>query len=67
MTDEDPMSVFRYALRARESQRQYPGRFKVFLDYLGLSGTIEDQAREFAKKARHDPNWFQESFMRFIV
>jgi hypothetical protein len=67
MADHDPMSVFRYALKSRESQRQYPGRFKVFLDYLGLKGTIEDQAVEFANRARNDPKWFQESFMSFIV
>jgi integrase len=67
MTDEDPMSVFRYALKSRESQRQYPGRFKVFLDYLGLKGTIEDQALQFANKAKNDPKWFQASLMRFIV
>ncbi len=67
MTDQDPMSVFRYALKSRESQRQYPGRFKVVLDYLGLKGIIEDQAVEFAKRVRNDPKWFQESLMRFIV
>jgi hypothetical protein len=54
MTDQDPMSVFRYALKSSESQRQYPGRFKVVLDYLGLKGTIEDQAAEFAKRVQPD-------------
>jgi integrase len=67
MTDQDPMSVFRYALKSPESQRQYPGRFKVFLDYLCLKGTIEEQAFQFAKNARNDPKWFQECFMKFIV
>jgi integrase len=66
-TDPDPMSVFRYALRSPESQRQYPGRFKVFLDYLGINGSIEQQAIQFANKAASDPKWFHESFMKFIV
>ena len=65
--DPDPMSVFRYALRSPESQRQYPGRFKVFLDYLCLNGTIEQQAIEFPKKAVNDPKWFHQAFMKFIV
>lgn len=56
-----------YALRAPESQRQYPRRFKVFLDYLGLDGPIEDQAKQFVKKARSDPKWFHQSLMNFIV
>ena len=61
------MSVFRYALESPESQRQYPRRFKVFLDYLGLNGTIQQQAIQFANKAASDPKWFHESFMKFIV
>jgi integrase len=67
MTEEDPMSVFMYALRAPESRRQYPRRFKVFLDYLGLEGSIEDQARQFVDKARNNPKWFHQSLMNFIV
>jgi integrase len=66
-TDEDPMSVFMYALRAPESRRQYPRRFKVFLDYLGLEGSIDDQAKQFVLKARNDPKWFHLSLMNFIV
>jgi integrase len=61
------MSVFKYALRSSESRRQYPGRLKVFLDHIALEGTIQEQAREFVKKTRKDPKWFQESLMKFIV
>lgn len=49
------MSVLRYALRAPESQRKYPGRFRVFLDYMGLKGNIEEQAKHFIDKAANDP------------
>lgn len=66
-SDQDPLAIFKYALKSSESQRQYPGRLKVFLDYLGLRGTIQEQTRIFAKKARNDPKWFQESLMKFIV
>ena len=51
---QDPMSIFfifLYALKAPESRRQYPRRFKMFLDFLKLLGTIEQQAMEFLKKA----------------
>ena len=44
---QDPMSVFVYALKAPESRRQYPRRFKMFLDFLKLQGTIEEHAWEF--------------------
>jgi integrase len=66
-SDQDPLAIFKYALKSSESQRQYPGRLKVFLDYLGLGGTIQEQTRVLAKKARKDPKWFQESLMKFIV
>jgi len=67
VTAQDPIRVFRYALKSSESQRQYPGRLKVFLDYLDLKGDIQDQAREFARKVKNDPKWFQESFMNFVL
>ncbi|MGA7691161.1 MAG: hypothetical protein WCA61_02515 [Nitrososphaeraceae archaeon] len=44
---KNPMTVFTYALKAPESRRQYPRRLKIFLDYLGLEGSLEDQAELF--------------------
>jgi hypothetical protein len=41
----DPMAKFMYALKAKESKRQYPRRFKMFLDYLKLEGNINEQAK----------------------
>ena len=43
-----------YALKAAESRRQYPQRFKMFLDYLKLEGALEKQAKQFLSKARND-------------
>ena len=67
ITEQDPLAVFMYALRAPESRRQYPRRFKVFLDYLRLEGSIKDQGRQFVEKARNDPKWFNRSLMNFII
>lgn len=64
---QDPLCIFKYALKAPESQRQYPRRLKVYLDYLGLKGDIQDQAREFAKRAKDNPKWFQDSFINFVL
>jgi integrase len=55
-----------YALKAPETRRQYPQRFKMFLDYLKLQGSLEKQARQFLSKARNDPQWAEENFMQFI-
>ncbi|MGE5862422.1 MAG: hypothetical protein ACM31H_01505 [Nitrososphaerales archaeon] len=37
----DPLQNFLYALKARDSKRQYPRRFEYFLDYLRLQGTLK--------------------------
>jgi hypothetical protein len=60
------MTIFMYALKAPDTRRQYPQRFKMFLDYLKLEGALEKQARYFLSKARNNPQWAEESFMRFI-
>jgi hypothetical protein len=64
---EDPLANFLYALKAPETKRQYPRRFKVFLDFLQLDGTFEEQTREFLIRARQNGRWVQDNFMRFIL
>jgi hypothetical protein len=55
------MTVFTYALKAPESRRQYPRRLKIFLDYLGLEGNIEEQAEQFYLRAVSNHAWAEES------
>jgi hypothetical protein len=64
--DKDPMTAFRYGLRAPDTKRQYPRRFQYFLNFLQFSGTLHEQAKQFTLKARENPNWAQESLMSFI-
>jgi hypothetical protein len=63
---KNPMTVFMYALKAPESRRQYPRRFKIFLDYLGLKGFLEEQVQEFYMKAIENHQWVEEVLMIFI-
>jgi hypothetical protein len=63
----NPLTVFTYALKAAESKRQYPKRFKVFLDFLKIEGDLETQAKNFIFKAKEDTMWAQQSLMRFIM
>lgn len=64
---KDPMKVFMYALKAPESRRQYPKRFKVFLDFLGITGNLDTQAKNFLSEAGANPIWAQDSIIRFIM
>src|SRR5918911_586308 len=56
-----------YGLKAPETKRQWPRRLKIFLDYIILDGTFEQKARQFLEKARRNPNWAQDNFMKFIA
>jgi integrase len=43
----NPLSEFLYALKAPETKRQWPNRLKVVFHFLGLTGDLDDQARQF--------------------
>jgi hypothetical protein len=65
--EQDPLAVFLYALKDPETKRQYPRQFKVFLDFLKLEGTFEEQAKQFLGKATTNHQWAQDNFMQFIA
>ena len=60
------MTKFMYALKSKESKRQYPRRFKMFLDYLKLKGTINEQAMQLLLNTKNMPQWTEEKFMDFV-
>jgi hypothetical protein len=60
------MAKFMYALKAKESKRQYPRRFKMFLDYLKLEGTtINEQAKQLLINTKNNPQWTEQMLMDF--
>jgi hypothetical protein len=42
-----PYDNFVYALKAKETKRQYPHRLDKFLVFMGLKGTIEKSVLNF--------------------
>ena len=65
-TRVDPMTKFMYALKAKESKRQYPRRFQVFLDFLKLEGSINEQAKQLLVITKTNSQWTEEKFMEFV-
>src|ERR1044071_5000029 len=63
----DPLISFTYGLKSGESRRQYPRRFKVFLDSLNFRGSFAEQAREFWLTAKNNSKWAEEKLMKFIT
>lgn len=66
ISNQDPIGMFLYAIRAEETKRQYPSKLKAFFDYLDLKGSFEDQAKQFVTRSIKDSNWTMTSLMRFI-
>ncbi|MGA9169439.1 MAG: hypothetical protein WBZ20_04755 [Nitrososphaeraceae archaeon] len=66
-TQQNPLYPFMYALKSSEARRQYPKRLKMLFDYLKLSGTLEEQAKEFLNKTRQNGiQWAQDRIMIFL-
>jgi hypothetical protein len=38
----------------------------MFLDFLGLGGSLKEQAEEFLKNAKRDSEWIQENLIQFV-
>jgi hypothetical protein len=46
--EQNSLVAFMYALRAPGTKRQWPGRLKIFLDYVYPgAGTIQEKANDF--------------------
>ena len=62
-----PYDNFLYALKAKETKRQYPHRLDKFLSFMGFKGTIEEKCTElydFSKK--NNANVIQSYLIKFI-
>lgn len=55
-----------YALKSSEARRQYPRRLKLFFDFVGLKGTLNDQSIEFLMRLRKNIDYQQDLFLRFL-
>jgi hypothetical protein len=55
-----------YALKAAKSRRQYPRRFKIFLNFLNFQGSLEEQAKQFLVNTRENHQWAEDVLIRFI-
>ena len=47
-----PYQNFLYALKAKETKRQYPSRLDKFNSFLGIQGTIEEKCLKLYRLSR---------------
>jgi hypothetical protein len=55
---------FLYALKSKESKRQYPNRLDLFLTFIGLQGTIKEKCGNLAKI--NDVKLLESHIIRFV-
>jgi hypothetical protein len=68
------LNSFIYALKSSEAQRQYCMRLRLFFDFLGLHGSLEEQAETFLQKLKDNDDddghggvrWTQDSIINFV-
>jgi hypothetical protein len=48
-----PYENFLFALKAKESKRQYPHRLDKFLTFIGLQGTIEEKCAKLYELSKN--------------
>ena len=62
----DPLTLYLYAMRSPATKEKYLMRLGKFLDFLRLQGTLENKARFFADKGKHDSKWAFNSILEFL-
>ncbi|MGI0022428.1 MAG: hypothetical protein ACRD9Q_06155 [Nitrososphaeraceae archaeon] len=61
-----PYENFLFALKAKESKRQYPHRLGKFLTFIGLQGTIEEKCTKLYDLSKNNVELLQSYLIRFI-
>lgn len=61
-----PYDNFLYALKAKETRRQYPHRLDKFLVFIGLRGTIEEKCNKLFELSKENCNLIQSYLIKFI-
>jgi hypothetical protein len=63
----DPWRLYIYALKSPQTREKYVLRLGKFLDCINLQGSIEEKAREFAKKGKDNSEWAFDTILNFII
>jgi len=61
-----PFENFMFALKAKETKRQYPNRLDKFLTFVGLEGTIPQKCDKLYK-FRYRIEELESHIIRFII
>lgn len=64
--DLDPYSLFLFAMNSPLTKQKAIPRLNKFLDFLNLSGTIQEKCSSFVQKSKTEPAWALASIIKFL-
>jgi integrase len=64
--NKKPVAYAFIYVNSPQTKIQYPKRLKLFFDFIGLKGDLEEQGTAFLKQARQDETWASEQLMFFM-
>ncbi len=67
VSEGEPLQMFLYAITSPETKRAYVKRLDAFFDFLELSGTREERAKQFVEKARSSTTWVFANVLKYIT
>jgi len=64
-----PYENFLFALKSKETRRQYPKLLKMFFDFINIEPAkpIEERAAIVYEKAKGDIKWFESQIFRYVI
>ena len=64
-----PYENFLFALKSKETKRQYPKLLKMFFDFINIepSKSIEERAHILFEKSKEDRRWLETQIFRYII
>ena len=64
--DLDPYSLFLFAMNSPLTKQKAIPRLNKFLDFINLSGTVQEKCSTFVRKSKTDPAWVLGSIIKFL-
>jgi integrase len=64
--ESDPYSLFVFAINSPLTKAKYVARLNKFLDFIKLTGTIQEKCTTFAEKSKSQPSWVLGCVIKFL-
>src|SRR5215203_5801248 len=63
----DSLKSFLFGIKAKETRKRYLAQLPYFFDFLGITGTLEEQATKFLLIAGGDPKYAYDCMIEYVT